>query len=603
MTTTQQPQRSAHAGMGAVPYGEGTAFRVWAPHATDVRVAGSFNEFRDDEYPLAADGDGFWSTDVVAARPGDRYKFLVINGEQRMWRIDPYAREVTNSVGEGVIHDPRFDWGRDDDYRTPPWNEMVIYEMHIGTFNLDPEKGRGTFDSAITRLAYLADLGVNVVEIMPPAEFGGDISWGYNPAHLFAVESGYGGPDALRRFVRAAHEHHIAIVLDVVYNHFGPSDLDLWQFDGWQEHGKGGIYFYNDWRSVTPWGDTRPDYGRHEVRQFLRDNALMWLDEYRIDGLRWDATAFIRNVEGEGDPSKDLPEGWAMMQWINNEIDARSPWKITIAEDLRNNPAMIGDTVSGGAGFDAQWDGGFVHPVRQAIIAHDDASRDMQAVANAILARAGASAFERVIYTESHDDVANGRARVPEEIAAGEADNWYAKKRSTLGAVVTAIAPGIPMIFQGQEFLEDAWFNDQHMLDWQRAESFAGITAMYRDLFRLRRNFADTTRGLRGQHVHVSQINEVTGVLVVHRWQQGGARDDVVIVLNLSERTYDDYRIGLPRSGEWCVRFNSDSTVYDSFFNDRGSADVLATGDDHDGMPDSALVSIGAYSALILSQD
>ena len=125
---------------------------------------------------------------------------------------------------------------------------------------------------------------------MPVMEFAGDFSWGYNPAHIFAVESGYGGPDALKDLVKQAHRRGLALIVDVVYNHFGPSDLDLWQFDGWSENGKGGIYFYNDDRSSTPWGDTRPDYGRDEVRRFIHDNAMMWFYDFHVDGLRFDMT-------------------------------------------------------------------------------------------------------------------------------------------------------------------------------------------------------------------------------------------------------------------------------------------------------------------------
>ena len=124
------------------------------------------------------------------------------------------------------------------------------------------------------------------------------------------MESAYGGPDGFKNFVREAHRRGLAVILDVVYNHFGPSDLDLWQFDGWQENDKGGIYFYNDHRSETPWGDTRPDYGRPEVRQFILDNALMWLEEYHIDGLRYDMILYIRSVHGgdEEIPKDDRSE-------------------------------------------------------------------------------------------------------------------------------------------------------------------------------------------------------------------------------------------------------------------------------------------------------
>jgi 1,4-alpha-glucan branching enzyme len=228
-----------------------------------------------------------------------------------------YARKVTNSTGNGIIYDPKaFDWGGDN-FQMATGNELVIYEMHIGTFNVKEEGRPGTFDSAMEKLPYLQELGINAVEVMPVAEFSGDFSWGYNPAHPFAVESIYGGPDALKRFVKAAHEHGIAVIVDVVYNHLGPSDLGLWQFDGWSENEKGGIYFYNDHRSQTPWGETRPDYGRGEVRQYLRDNALMWFEEYHADGLRWDMIVYIKSIDGNTEnPVMTSPKAGADT-WIN----------------------------------------------------------------------------------------------------------------------------------------------------------------------------------------------------------------------------------------------------------------------------------------------
>ena len=147
---------------------------------------------------------------------------------------------------------------------------------------------------------------------------------GYNPADIFAIEDNYGGPNGLRRLVDAAHSRGIAVIYDVVYNHLGPSDLDLWRFDGWSENGAGGIYFYNDWRRSTPWGDTRPDYGRGEVRQFIRDNALYWLRATSCDGLRWDATGWIRNVWGDNnDPAPTSPMAGAAA--MDQQRDAGEP--------------------------------------------------------------------------------------------------------------------------------------------------------------------------------------------------------------------------------------------------------------------------------------
>jgi 1,4-alpha-glucan branching enzyme len=261
------------AGMGAIPFAGGVAFRVWAPHADKVAVIGDFNDWNEKAAPsMTSEGNGNWYAELADAKVGDEYKYLITNGGNTFQRIDPYARAVTNSVGNGIVYDHgAFDW-QGDDFQLPPHHELVIYELHVGSFYTEDEDSPGTFKLVADKLDHLLKLGVNAIQIMPVMEFAGDYSWGYNPAHIFAVESAYGGPDALKTLVREAHSNGLAVILDVVYNHFGPSDLDLWQFDGWTENDKGGIYFYNDDRSSTPWGDTRPDYGREEVRRFIHDD-------------------------------------------------------------------------------------------------------------------------------------------------------------------------------------------------------------------------------------------------------------------------------------------------------------------------------------------
>src|SRR5205085_10147408 len=145
-------------------------------------------------------------------------------------------------------------------------------------------------------------------------------------------------------------------------------------------------------------------------------------------------------------------------------------------------------------------------------------------------------AARRVIYTESHDEVANGHARVPEEIWPGNAASWFSRKRSTLGAALVFAAPGIPMIFQGQEFLEDKYFQDSVPLDWTKLTTHAGIHALYRDVIRLRRNWFNQTRGLRGQRINVHHVNDVDKLLAFHRWENGGAGDDVGVVVTFANR-------------------------------------------------------------------
>ena len=175
--------RKTREGMGAIPHDGGVAFRVWAPHADKVFVTGEFNGWVNDALPMVSEGNGLWYADTSDASVGDEYRYIIHNGSKPFSRIDPYAREVTNSVGNAVVHDPEFDW-EGDAFQPPAVNEMVIYELHIGTFNDQPGAAPGTFADAEEKLQHLVSLGVNVIEVMPAAEFAGDYSWGYNPAHL-----------------------------------------------------------------------------------------------------------------------------------------------------------------------------------------------------------------------------------------------------------------------------------------------------------------------------------------------------------------------------------------------------------------------------------
>jgi 1,4-alpha-glucan branching enzyme len=293
------------------------------------------------------------------------------------------------------------------------------------------------------------------------------------------------------------------------------------------------------------------------------------------------------------------------LRWINSEIQSRQPWKITIAEDMQDNAWITKNLAAGGAGFGAQWGAGFMHAVRNAMIPPDDGSRDMNALAAVLAQRFNGDAFARVVYTESHDEVAAsaGQARVPELIWPGNADSFVSQKRSTLAAALVFTAPGIPMIFMGQEFLEWGAWSDSAEVDWSKAERFAGIRTLYRDLIRLRRDWYDTTRGLKGHNVNVHHVNRADKDLAFHRYDAGGPRDDVIVLANLSGRPYDAYRIGFPRAGLWHVRFNGDWGGYSAAFTNQASFDCQATAESRDGMGFAGDVGLGPYTAVILSQD
>ena len=191
---------------------------------------------------------------------------------------------------------------------------------------------------------------------------------------------------------------------------------------------------------------------------------------------------------------------------------------------------------------------------------------------------------------------------MPEEIWPGNADSCFSLKRSTLGAALVFTAPGIPMIFQGQEFLEDRYFRDDVELDWSKADRFEGILNLYRDLIRLRRNWFNNTRGLRGQGMNVHHRNDSDKLIAFHRWDQGGPGDDVVVIANFANRGFDSYTIGFPRAGLWRVRFNSDYAGYSKNFGNQQGYDTVAMLSGKDMMPCTGNIGIGPYSVLILSQ-
>lgn len=581
--------------IGATLHKHGVAFRVWAPFAAAVAVTGSFNNWQ--QTPLESEGDGYWAGEVKGAPAGAEYKFVINTGHGELFRNDPRSLQLTTSAGNSVIVDQAYDW-EDDNFQAPPVNQQVLYELHIGTFNRSDAATTGTFARAAEKLDYLASLGVNMVELMPINSMSMDRGWGYATDYIYAIESLYGGRHEFLDFVKLAHQKGIGVILDVVYNHFGPdSNLDLWQFDGWSQDGKGGIYFYNDWRSKTPWGDTRPDFGRQEVRSYITDNVQMWLQDFHLDGLRVDSTIFIRNVEGRNnDPQNDIAEGWAMLQEITNTVHKVKPKAIVIGEDTSGNDYITKPTTEGGAGFDSQWEVNFPSVMRKIMDVIDDSQRNLSEFASSLTRQYNGHGLQRIIYSDSHDSAANGGARLSEEITPGNATSVFSRERSLIASAIILTATGIPMLFQGQEFMEGGSFNDWQSLDWTKAEKFRGIVAATTDLVALRKNAYGNTAGLLGNTLNIIHLNDESKVLAYHRFDKGGPNDDVVVIINFANRVQKDYHLFFPRKGLWRVRFNSAWKGYSRDFKDIHSADVEVEND-------TATLNLAPYSVIIFSQD
>ncbi|WP_114750577.1 alpha-amylase family glycosyl hydrolase [Pleomorphovibrio marinus] len=598
-----QDQIKPSAGMGSIPSEKkGVTFRVWAPNADQVFVTGSFNDWNQEKHPLSHEENGYWATFLPDAKDGDEYKYVIINGDQKLVKNDPYARKMQHSSGNSVIYQHSPDW-EDKDFSMPDFNKLVIYELHIGTFNRPENKEVGDFYAAAEKLDHLVSLGINAIEIMPVMEFEGNKSWGYNPACPFAIETDYGGPEGLVYFVNEAHKRGIAVIMDVIFNHFGPGDLDLWQFDGWHENGKGGIYFYNNHLSKTPWGENRPDYGRQEVCNYLRDNAFMWLEVYHCDGLRYDATAFIRYLEGGTLKDKqEIQEGYQFLQMLNKELREKHPHKILIAEDLKFDSRVTSPIDTNGLGFHTQWGPGFEHSIKRVLKEVTDRHRNLQEVVESLLQRFNNDAFQRVIFTESHDSVANGSTRLPEEISPGDAEGEFAKKKSTLGALLLFTSPGIPMIFQGQEFLAFKYFSDDQIIDWGRVASMEGITQLYMDLIRLRKGDEQFCIGLQGNDTMVIHFNQENLVIAYQRIHHEHKENPTTVILNFSHHKHEGYRIGIGQKEPLEVRFNSGWQGYDKDFSKVNLVVVHPEESDYEESPYSILVDLPAYGGIIMSK-
>lgn len=561
-------------------------FRVWSPFAEAISVMGDFSNWQPIQ--MTKDDANIWSVRIKGVQPGNAYKYQIKGYDHLVHtKNDPRARVLTDSDdGKSVVTDGRFDWSGYETVTMPSREQQVIYELHVGTFNRPDPATPGTFASAVERLDYLKDLGVTTIELMPVTSMAQSFGWGYAPSAIYSVESLYGGAYGMKTFVKEAHQRGLAVVLDVVYNHFFPS-TDLWRFDGWSENNRGGIYFYNDARGDTPWGG-RPDYGRPEVRSFILDNVSMWLNEYHVDGFRVDSTIYLRNTAGQNnDPANDIPDAWRLMMDINNLTHKIKPDALMIAEDCSGNGMITTATDRGGAGFDAQWDLGLPHVIRGALHVGME-QPGLQNLANVLMQNFNGDWRQRVVFADSHDTAANGGARVV-AVAQRDTHSVNARRIAVLSSAIALTAPGIPMLLAGSEFLQGGDFNDWNSLDWQNTQKFSGIVAAHHDLIALRTNKYGDTAGLQSGYIKVLMQDENCRVLMYQRGDNNN--QPVIVVVNFSGIKWANYKLYLPY-GDWQVRFNSSWKGYSSDFMNTQLDKVNA----------SQTVTLSPYGVLILSK-
>ncbi|HEY9749003.1 MAG TPA: malto-oligosyltrehalose trehalohydrolase, partial [Allocoleopsis sp.] len=331
--------------LGAQYLGNGQCeFILWAPTATTVSL--QLLSPKQQQIAMEQQEGGYWRVLVPNVEPGTLYQYQVDDGEPRPDPASNLQPQGVHGPSQVVAH--QFGWS-DRNWDSVPLEAMIIYELHVGTFTQE-----GTFEAAISRLADLKDLGINAIEIMPVAQFPGDRNWGYDGVYPFAVQDSYGGPEGLKKLVDACHQQGLAVVLDVVYNHFGPEGNYLSCF---------GPYFTNTYR--TPWGSAInfDDTYSPGVRNYFIENALYWLRDYHIDALRLDAVHAIYDL-GAKHFLQELGENVATL----SEQVGRKLY--LIAESDLNDPRVIRPVEQGGHGLDAQWSDDFHHALH-ALVSSD----------------------------------------------------------------------------------------------------------------------------------------------------------------------------------------------------------------------------------------
>ncbi|MEO8596482.1 MAG: malto-oligosyltrehalose trehalohydrolase [Candidatus Solibacter sp.] len=432
----------------AMVVGNEAGFSVWAPFAgtVDVRVLGS----GDSLFPLASVNGGYFYGTVEGINPGARYKYR-LNGDREF--PDPASRLQPDGVhGASEIVGTEFEW-QDAPWSGVPLSDCIFYELHIGAFT--PE---GTFDAAIQHLDYLKELGVTAIEVMPVSQFPGNRNWGYDGVYPFAVQESYGGPSGLKRFVNAAHQNGLAVVLDVVYNHLGPEGNYLSQF---------GPYFTD--RYQTPWGLAFNFDGEDgaAVRRFVIDNALQWVTEFHIDALRLDAVHAIFDHS----PRHILEE---LAQAVHSRGKELGRTVHVIAESDLNDSRIVEPLQNGGYGLDAQWSDDFHHALHslttkeRAGYYQDFGGIDhlAKAMGEGFVYSGQHSSFRGrphgtsslnipaqrlVVCSQNHDQIGN-------RMLGERLSQLLEFEQLKLIAGVLLLSPFLPLLFMGQEYGEPAPF-------------------------------------------------------------------------------------------------------------------------------------------------
>ena len=546
---------------------DGVSFAVWAPNARGVRVAGDFNFWDGSAHPMRSLGStGIWELFIPRIGDGVCYKFQILESDGTwLEKADPFAfaTEIPPANGSKVFTST-YEWNdtswleqraTGDQHRKP----MSIYEVHLGSWRAGLD-----YRTLATELTeYMVATGFTHVEFLPVAEHPYGPSWGYQVTSYFAPTSRFGSPDDLRYLIDRLHQAGIGVIVDWVPAHFPKDAWALGRFDGTP------LYEHADpHRGEHPdWGTFVFDFGRTEVRNFLVANALFWLEEFHVDGLRVDAVASMLYLDysrehGEWTPNqyggRENLEAVNFLQEMNATVYKRVPGVVTIAEESTAWPGVTRPTFLGGLGFGFKWNMGWMHDTLD-YVKHEPIHRQYHH--NEMTFAMVYAYSEHYILPISHDEVVHGKGSL---ITRMPGDRWQqlANVRAYLGFMWAH--PGKKLLFMGSEFAQSHEWSDERSLDWWLLQfpehegvlrTVTDLNHVYRATPALWQRDSDT-----GGFEWIDANDSASNAFSFLRWDDSG--HPLAVVTNMSPVARPDYRIGLPFAGMWTEVLNTDAESY-----------------------------------------
>ena len=584
----------------------GVRFSVWAPNARAVSVVGDWNGWQPDAHPLEAQASsGVWAADVVGAEAGHCYKFVITGGDGVLsWRADPMARRAERppATASVVVGPTQHEWGdgawmAGREAKHGVGSPMRIYELHVGSWR----PGLGYAGLARELPGYVADLGFTHVELLPVAEHPFGPSWGYQVTGYYAPTSRWGTPDELRALIDALHQHGIGVILDWVPAHFPKDDWALARFDGTS------LYEHADPRQGEhpDWGTAVFNYGRNEVRNFLIANALYWIEEFHVDGLRVDAVASMLYLDYSRDAGDWIPnryggrenlEAIEFLRDLNRIVHGEEAGVLTIAEESTAWPQVTHPVHHGGLGFTHKWNMGWMHDTL-GYLANDPVHRRWH---HRELTFGLLYAFtERFVLPLSHDEVVHGKGSLINKMPG---DEW--QRFATLRALYAWMwaYPGAPLVFMGGEIAQWSEWSEERGVDWAALDG-----ARHRGVQQLVRTANDAAGrwGALYERSHeaagfqwLDADDAASSIYGFLRWS-ADSRQVVACLANLTPVPREDYLFGLPWAGHWQVLLNSD----DERFGGSGYGGVGGVEADKmswQGQPASARITLPPLAVIWL---